>query len=346
MLKRTYKKSFFCKKIGGYEQKRHTKAIALQLKRYVCKDVILSMALNQTNKLVWIVETIYRAHKISFEELNHRWMNNVDLSGAEEMSKRTFHKWKWNIFDTFGLSIECEKVAPYRYYIANVDDMKSDSIQKWLLSTLSVSNSLLENKSIKDRIILENVPSGREYLEPVMDAIKKNRFIHINYFNYWTGDTRDHYVMPLCVKLFRQRWYMVGRNWPAGKNIVFCLDRIQNFRLSNHTFEYPEEFDPQEFFDGCIGVISGDGCDIEKVRIKVNSGQANYLRDLPLHESQQETAQTDGYSIFELQVRPTIDFQQELLWNGENLEVLEPLWLRKEIAGKIKRMWNQYKEQG
>jgi len=47
-----------------------------------------------------------------------------------------------------------------------------------------------------------------------------------------------------------------------------------------------------------------------------------------------------------LQVRPTIYFQQELLWNGENLEVLEPLWLRKEIAGKIKRMWNQYKEQG
>uniref|UniRef100_UPI003FF097C9 hypothetical protein n=1 Tax=Prevotella sp. TaxID=59823 RepID=UPI003FF097C9 len=59
---------------------------------------------------------------------------------------------------------------------------------------------------------------------------------------------------------------------------------------------------------------------------------------------QQETKQSDGYSIFELQVRPTIYFQQELLWNGENLEVLEPLWLRKEIAGKIKRMWNQYKE--
>ena len=74
-----------------------------------------------------------------------------------ELLKRTFHKWKWkwNIFDTFGISIDCEKVAPYRYYITNVDDMKSDSIQNWLLNTLSVSNSLLENKSIKDRIILE-----------------------------------------------------------------------------------------------------------------------------------------------------------------------------------------------
>lgn len=184
------------------------------------------MALNQTNKLVWIVETIYRAHKISFEELNRRWMDNVDLSGGEEMLKRTFHKWKWNIFDTFGLSIECEKTAPYRYYIANENNMKSGSIGNWLLSTLSVSNFLLESKSIKNRIILEDVPSGREYLELIIDAMKKNRFIHITYLTYWKGSTYDHYVMPLCVKLFRQRWYMVGRNWPAEKDIVFCLDRI------------------------------------------------------------------------------------------------------------------------
>ena len=54
---------------------------------------------------------------LTFEELNRRWMDNVELSGGEEMLKRTFHKWKWNIFDTFGLSIDCEKAAPYRYYI-------------------------------------------------------------------------------------------------------------------------------------------------------------------------------------------------------------------------------------
>lgn len=110
------------------------------------------MALNQTNKLVWIVETIYKARKITFEDLNRQWMDNIDLSGGEELLKRTFHKWKWNIFDTFGLMIECEKAAPYRYYIDNVDDMRRGSIESWLLSTYSVSNSLAENKSIKDRI--------------------------------------------------------------------------------------------------------------------------------------------------------------------------------------------------
>ena len=37
------------------------------------------------------------------------------------------------------------------YYIENVDDMNSDGIENWLLSTYSVSNALIESKSIKDR---------------------------------------------------------------------------------------------------------------------------------------------------------------------------------------------------
>ena len=226
-----------------------------------------------------------------------------------------------------------------------MDDMKRGSIENWLLSTYSVSNSLMESKSIKDRILLEDVPSGQEYLEPILEAMKKNRFIHITYYNYWREDTREHYVMPLCVKLFRQRWYMIGRKWPSGSDLVYCLDRIRDFRLSSHIFEYPTDFSPQEYFEGCIGVITGDGCDIQKVRLKVSSGQANYFRDLPLHESQEETEQTEDYSIFEYQLRPTFDFQQEILWNGEDVEVIEPIWLRKEIAGKIKRMWNKYNKE-
>ena len=63
-----------------------------------------------------------------------------------------------------------------------------------------------------------------------------------------------------------------------------------------------------------------------------------------MHESQNEIERNDEYSIFSLNLRPEYDFQQELLWNGEDMEVLEPLWLRNEVAGKIKRMWNKYNE--
>ena len=302
------------------------------------------MALNQINKLVWIIETICKARKITFEDLNRNWIDNVDLSGGEEMLKRTFHKWKWSIFDTFGLVIECEKAAPYRYYIENVDDMKRGSIENWLLNTYSVSNSLIESKSIKDRIILEEIPSGREYLDPIIDAMKNNHLIHFTYYNYWRDDYRQHCVEPYCVKLFRQRWYMVGKMLGANVVLVYSLDRMSEFRKSERTFKYPEDFDGEYYFKDCYGIIAGDGTDTQHVVLKVSAGQANYMRDLPLHQSQRETEQTDEYSIFELNIRPTFDFQQEILWNGEDVEVLKPLWLRKEIAGKIKRMWNKYNE--
>lgn len=304
------------------------------------------MALNQTNKLVWIVETIYKAQKITFEELNRKWMENTDLSGGEEMLKRTFHKWRWSIQDTFNLVIECEKIAPFYYYIENTEELKSGSISNWLLRTYAVSNSLLESKSIKDRILLEDIPSGREYLDPVIDAMKRNQFIHITYHNYWKNEEKEHYLMPLCIKLFRQRWYIVGRIWPAMNDTVFCLDRIRAFRLSSHTFEYPKDFDAQQFFAGCFGIITDRNCNVQDVVLKVSARQSNYMRDLPMMpgEEQQEIERTPDYSIFRLRVRPTYDFQQELLWNREELEVLEPQWLRKEVADTIERMWNKYKE--
>ena len=100
------------------------------------------MPINQLNKITWIVNTIANAGKISFEDLNRKWRNNVDMSGGEDLSKRTFHKWRDAIFDTFGLIIECEKGGSYRYYIDNPQDLQNDSLDSWLLNTTSISNSL------------------------------------------------------------------------------------------------------------------------------------------------------------------------------------------------------------
>jgi predicted DNA-binding transcriptional regulator YafY len=106
----------------------------------------------------------------------------------------------------------------------------------------------------------------------------------------------------------------------------------------------PKDWTAKEYFDGCFGIIAEQSVKIQPVKLKVSAGQANYIRDLKMHESQEEIERNEEYSIFTFNLRPEFDFQQELLWNGEDMEVLEPIWLRKEIAGKIKRMWNKYKE--
>jgi predicted DNA-binding transcriptional regulator YafY len=121
------------------------------------------------------------------------------------------------------------------------------------------------------------------------------------------------------------------------------LDRIKYLHATEETFEMPKGWTAKDFFDGCFGIIAEQSVKIQPVKLKVSAGQANYIRDLQMHESQEEIERNEEYSIFTLNLRPSFDFIQEILWNGEDIEVLEPEWLRKELAGKIKRMWNKYK---
>lgn len=301
------------------------------------------MSKNQINKYVWLVETLYRAKKITLKEINRKW-TETELSEGEEIPRRTFHTWRNTVEEMFGLVILCDKSDGDRYYIENREVLEDDGLQRWLLNTMSVSNTLLDNKVLSDRILLENIPSGQDFLTTVMEAMKKNRLLEITYKGFWSESEHTFPVAPYCVKLFRQRWYLVGNSVYEDKIRIYSLDRVQEAQLSDETFKYPKKFNPENYFKGCFGIIRDEDCAIETVKIKVSADQANYLRSLPLHTSQEEVERNDDYSIFTLQVRPSFDFQQELLWNGDALEVLEPLWLRKEIAEMVKRMWNHYKK--
>ena len=298
---------------------------------------------NLLNKYVWLVETIYKAKRITFEEINARWLGS-EISEGVELALRTFHKWRIAVEDMFGLIIECERKGGYHYFIANAEELKTGNIRNWLLNTISVSNLLIDNQHMKDRILLENIPSGQEYLAEIIEAMNNGHSLNITYRSFEREKSNTFVVEPYCVKLFKQRWYMVARSPYLDKILVYSLDRIIGLETDKEEkFKLPQTFDASVCFDECFGVIAGDGTNVENVKLKVSVGQANYLRSLPLHRSQQELERTDTYSIFHFRVRPSYDFQQEILWHGEEMEVLEPLWLREEIAGKIEKMWNNYR---
>ena len=302
------------------------------------------MAKNLLHKYVWLVETIYKAKRITFEDINKKWLEN-DLSEGVELALRTFHKWRIAAEDIFGVSIDCERKGGYHYYIANADELKSGNIRNWLLSTISVSNLLIGNLQLKERILLEEIPSGQEYLANIIEAMKQGYVINMTYHGYVRETGKNFNVEPYCVKLFKQRWYMVARSSHNNKVLTYSLDRIRSLEiLTNERFNMPESFSPSELFSEFYGITVGVDCPMEEIKLKVSAYQANYLRSLPLHHSQQEIERTTEYSIFQLSLRPTYDFQQEILKNGEDIEVLEPLWLRNKIADKIKRMWNKYNQ--
>lgn len=299
---------------------------------------------NLVGKYVWLIETIYRAKRITFKEINERWRDNVEMSGGEDIPLRTFNNWRYAIQDMFGLFIENERCGDYRYYIENEEDISNNGLRSWLYSTYCVGNALAGCQGIKDRILLEYVPSGQQHLQPIIDAMKENRVLNITYHSYWKEEETNFNVMPYCVKLYRQRWYMVAQSEGYNEPRIYALDRIHQLSATGDTFRMPSDWSAEQYFDGCFGIIADQDIDKQTVTLRVTANQAKYFRDLPLHQSQEEIERNDDHSIFQYNLRPTFDFEQEILHNGEAVEVLEPQWLRNEMRDRIERMLDLYKE--
>ena len=299
---------------------------------------------NLVGKYVWLIETIYRAKKITFKEINERWKDNVEMSGGEKIPLRTFNNWRYAIQDMFGLFIENERCGDYRYYIENEEDISNNGLRSWLYSTYCVGNALAASQGMKSRILLENVPSGQVYLHSIIDAMKENRVLNITYHSYWKEEETNFNVMPYCVKLYRQRWYMVAQSEGYDEPRIYALDRIHQLSATGDTFKMPSDWSAEQYFDGCFGIIADQDINKQTVKLKVSADQAKYFRDLPLHQSQEEIERNDDFSIFQYYLRPTFDFEQEILHSGEEVKVLEPQWLRNEMRGRIERMLDLYKE--
>ena len=80
-----------------------------------------------------------------------------------------------------------------------------------------------------------------------------------------------------------------------------------------------------------VGANHSDDQKPEKLRIKVFDTQADYIRALPIHESQVEVETTDEWCVFEYRVVPCYNLYQKLLWYREKIEVLEPAYIRDEM---------------
>ena len=291
---------------------------------------------------IWLVNTIYHAKAITFAEINEQWIK-TEMSEGVEMARTTFYRHKCAIEDIFGIYIDCDKKNGNRYFIGNEEVLREDSVQNWMLSTLSVGNMVEESQSLHNRILLEHVPSGGEKLQQVIKAMKESRMISLTYRRYGSSENASYTLAPYCVKLFRQRWYLVAR-FESGMFSTFSFDRMEKVKLLDEKFKMDEDFDAAEFFSDSYGIVVDDRMAPERIVLRAYGYERYYLRDLPLHHSQRMIASTDDYCDFELTLRPTSDFKAQLLSRGQWIEVLEPQSLADEIVEWHKNAINRYEK--
>ncbi len=289
----------------------------------------MAMAKDLFNRYVWLVDTIYRLGKITFEEINVRWLR-TQMSEDKEIPLRTFHNHRKAIEDLFDINIECDKAGGYKYYIENIDDIERGGVRSWLLNTFAVNNLINESHKLKSRILFEHIPSGQIFLVPIIEAMRDSKTIEITYQSYWRDKSNTFELQPYCVKVFRQRWYVLAKSIYYDKIMIYALDRVSNVVITESNFIIPKAFDPAGYFFNCFGIINEENIEPEVVKVKVlnREHKDRYFHALPLHHSQQEVEITADYSVFSYYIKPTYDFRQELLSHGSEVEVLTPEWFR------------------
>lgn len=294
-------------------------------------------------RYLWLIDTLKRGGEMTYDEIAERWEKSSVNDNGSALSKRTFYNHCQAVARHFGIDIECRRGRGLNLYsISNPEAIEDNALTKWALDSFSLGELLLGNASIADKILLEDIPSGREWLEPILKALQDNIQIELGYENFF-GVKFAGIVSPLCVKLFKRRWYVLCQVKENRKRI-FSLDRVKSLIVTDKKFIYPKDFVPADYFRDVFGIVAGAGGTVENIVIRTYDELPGYLRSLPMHHSQREIESNKDYTDFSLRLRPSFDFIQELLLHRDQLEVLSPQTLRDELSEIISKMKDNYEK--
>ena len=290
------------------------------------------------NRYIWIVDTIQRYGKITRRELNELWLKSVDGDG-EPIPARTFFHYRRAIEENFQIDIECNKAG--EYYIDSKGTRQDEQFRNWLMDSYAMRGVLSDSSAISDRILVEDIPSARRFMSSVMEAMKQSKKIVFTYQSYNRSLPDVGIVFhPYFVKLFKQRWYVIGLKEKDKAIKTYALDRMTEMTISEESFQMPESIDPSTVFDDYFGITTSFG-EVKRISLQVNYKQAKYFRALPLHQSQTEELH-DSYSIFSYRMKLTGDLVRELMCYGSSVKVIQPQELRLMIQEELKKTLDQY----
>lgn len=292
------------------------------------------------NRYIWLLNTLLQQRRLTFEEISYRWKDSY-LGDGKPLALRTFHVHREAIAELFGVEVKCDS-ATYEYYISSPNELRSDRTRQWLLNSFTISNMIEAGRNMKGKILFEDIPHGTEYLQTVIDAMLRGKELQIVYQPF-NGQRATFHIQPYAMKVYNQRWYILGylREEDGIRNIA--LDRTLEMELTDETFVVPTDFDAEEYYTNTVGIFVNEEQKPQKVILRVYGLHVEYVRSLPLHSSQEEIKTSNGeYSDFQYRLCLTPELTTKILSMGEKVEVLEPDILKKEVLKRLSNTIKRY----
>jgi len=180
---------------------------------------------------------------------------------------------------------------------------------------------------------------GNEFLTPILDAIKEELLVTFDYTSFVSGEMKPRKVLPLLLKEYSNRWYLISFDLNKDDYITYSLDRIEDLVITTDKMKRPSDFKPDNYFKYSIGITSGNQSP-EIVRFKANNIASRYIDSLPFHSSQRILDMHEEGYTFELKVNISEELIRSMLSYGGEISVLKPRSLKDEIEKRASEILN------
>ncbi|WCM42802.1 WYL domain-containing protein [Flavobacterium sp. CBA20B-1] len=184
---------------------------------------------------------------------------------------------------------------------------------------------------------------GIAHLSRLYKAILNKKPLYIEYKSFKSKQAIKEIYHPYLLKEYRNRWFLITRSNKGKLLVTLALDRIEAFyELEASAFKPYEGIDFERYYSECIGVTRSEKDRPQKIILKFNVKNAPYVKTKPIHHSQQILQENENGIVIRIDVIPNFELEREILGFGENVMVLAPKNLRKQIKNRINRTATMY----
>jgi len=289
-----------------------------------------------------IISKLRVSKEATFEEISNYLKDQSELHEFDlNISQRTFQRDINEIRSLYNVDIQFDRSRKV-YFIAEDEtpDLNNRLMEAFdLISTLKMSEDLTKFIYFEKR-----KPQGTNHFYGLLHAVRNRFIIDLSHQKFEFDELTKRLVEPYGLKESKGRWYLLAKEIGSNKIKTFGLDRIVDFDITKKHFSPPENFNANDDFKYCFGVINLSDRKPQEIILSFEPLQGNYVKSYPLHDSQSILIDNEEELRIRLFLLITPDLVTEMLSYAENVTVISPKSLIKEVLERHKNAMKQYKK--
>ena len=288
-----------------------------------------------------------RQLRVDIENLRNRPYDAPIKAYPSGDGKKHYYRYEDPEYSIFNNPLSPEELTSLRSTIEMLGRYRGIPSNAWLEEVISKLECRFDVKPNSDSVIefeQNEQLKGLEFLSGLIDATVNHQPISLTYRSF-KGTEQTTLIHPYYLKQFNNRWFLFGlevKEQYVNRITNRALDRIVRFVVRTDVPFIPNEStDFKQYFSDIVGVtVPDEHLTPEKVVLKFDEKRFPYVVSKPIHNTQEIVDESEH--TLSIMVRPNKELEAQIFSFGPQVEVLEPEWLRKQIAEKIAGIVKKY----